>query len=75
LIDANTANGSATNDGFNWMGTNKNFAGAPGELRAYWTPTGQIIEGDVNGDKKADFSIELVDPNHTITLMATDFDL
>ena len=28
-------------------------------LHAYWTAISQIVEGDVNGDKKADFSIEL----------------
>jgi hypothetical protein len=75
LIDANTANGAATNDAFSWMGTNVNFGGVAGQLRAYWTPYGQIIEGDVNGDKKADFSIEISDPAHSITLMATDFNL
>jgi hypothetical protein len=75
IIDANTANGAATNDAFSWMDTNVNFGGVAGQLRAYWTPNGQIIEGDVNGDKKADFSIEIVDPDHSITLMATDFNL
>jgi hypothetical protein len=75
LIDANITNGSATNDAFIWMGTNLNFGGVAGQLRAYWTPYGQIIEGDVNGDKKADFSIEIADPAHSITLMGTDFTL
>jgi hypothetical protein len=33
-------------------------AGAPaGELHAFRSAIGQIIEGDVNGDAKADFSI------------------
>jgi len=41
--------------------------------RAYWTATGQIIEGDVNGDAKADFSIEIKDPTHAITLTSADF--
>jgi hypothetical protein len=75
LIDANIVNGSVMNDAFSWMGTNVNFSGVAGQLRAYWTPNGQIIEGDVNGDRKADFSIELLDPTHSIVLMGTDFDL
>jgi hypothetical protein len=56
-----------------FIGTNVTFDGHPGELRAYWSPTGQIIEGDVNGDAKADFSIELKDPTHAITLTSADF--
>jgi hypothetical protein len=72
-IDANTKNGSAVNDPFSWIGTNVPFSGAAGELRAYWTVNGQIVDGDVNGDKKADFSIEIVDPGHSIVLAATDF--
>jgi Ca2+-binding RTX toxin-like protein len=75
LIDANTKNGAGTNDAFTFVGTNipTGFSGSPGELHAYWTLTGQIVEGDVNGDKKADFSIELQDPLHHILLTSTDF--
>jgi hypothetical protein len=46
--------------------------GVAGQLRAYWTATGQVIEGDVNGDRKADFSIEIYDPTHAITLSGVD---
>jgi Ca2+-binding RTX toxin-like protein len=70
-IDANTTNGAAINDAFSFIGTNVKFTGAAGQLRAYWSANGQIIEGDVNGDAKADFSIEIVDPNHLITLVNT----
>jgi hypothetical protein len=35
--------------------------------------TSQIIEGDVNGDAKEDFSIEIKDPTHAITLTSADF--
>jgi hypothetical protein len=42
-------------------------------LHAFWSAIGQIIEGDVNGDKKADFSIEFKDPTHAITLSTSDF--
>ena len=49
------------------------FTGTAGELRSYWTASGHIIEGDVNGDSKADFSIEVIDPTHAITLTSADF--
>jgi Ca2+-binding RTX toxin-like protein len=77
LIDANTTT-PLTKDAFHFIGNNVTFAGQPGgprpgALRASWTTTGQIIEGDVNGDAKADFSIALNDPSHLITLTSTDF--
>jgi hypothetical protein len=71
-IDANTTNGSGDNS-FNFIGTNKAFTGAAGQLRAYWSADGLVIEGDVNGDRKADFAIEVVDPNHNIALTSSDF--
>jgi serralysin len=49
------------------------FPGAPGLLRSFWTANGVIIEGDVNGDAKADFAIELFDPTHAIVLTNADF--
>jgi Ca2+-binding RTX toxin-like protein len=73
LIDANKTNAAGTNDPFNFIGNNVPFTGAAGDLRAYWTAIGQIVEGDVNGDKKADFSIELQDPLHMILLTGDDF--
>jgi serralysin len=66
-IDANTTNGAGDN-AFNFIGTNKVFTGQAGELRAFWIATGQIVQGDVNGDAKADFSIGLIDPTHAIDL-------
>jgi Peptidase M10 serralysin C terminal len=71
-IDAIKTN-AATNDAFTFIGTNVPFTGAAGQLRAYWSAIGQIVEGDVNGDKTADFSIELQDPVQGITLTSTDF--
>jgi Ca2+-binding RTX toxin-like protein len=47
------------------------FTGAAGQLRSYWNATGIIIEGDTNGDKKADFAIEIIDSNHAIILTDT----
>jgi hypothetical protein len=32
------------------------FNNTPSELRSIWIATGHLIEGDVNGDGKADFS-------------------
>jgi Ca2+-binding RTX toxin-like protein len=73
LIDANTK--TPGDDSFNFVGINipTGFSGNPGELHAFWSAIGQIIEGDVNGDKKADFSIEIKDPTRAITLASTDF--
>jgi Ca2+-binding RTX toxin-like protein len=75
LIDANKA--TAADDAFNFVGTNipTGFSGNPGELHAFFSAIGQIIEGDVNGDAKADFSIELQDPTHAITLTSASFSL
>ena len=71
-IDANSAT-KGVNDAFTYIGTNVAFTKTTGELRGYCTANGQIIEGDVNGDGKADFSIELVDPSHAISLDTSDF--
>ena len=71
-LDANTTNG-AINDAFSFIGTDVAFSGAPGQLRAVLTSDGQIVEGDVNGDGKADFSILLLDPAHSYTLTQADF--
>jgi hypothetical protein len=73
LIDAITTNAAGTDDGFNFIGTNVPFTGTAGQLHAFWSAIGQIIEGDVNGDKKADFSIEIGDPTHAITLTSASF--
>ncbi len=71
LIDAKTT--VVGNDTFSFIGTNVNWGGVAGQLRAYWTASGQIIEGDVNGDKAADFSIALIDASHAIPLNSSDF--
>ena len=71
-IDANTTNGPG-NDAFTFIGTFTMFTGTAGELRAVWTGAGQLIEADVNGDKIADFSIEILDPTHAIQFTAADF--
>jgi serralysin len=74
-IDANTTNAAGTNDDFTFIGTNVAFTGTPGQLHAFWSAIGQIIEGDVNGDAKADLSIEIQDPTHAITLTSSSFAL
>jgi hypothetical protein len=75
-IDANTKNG-AVNDPFvyiNAMGEESAvFTKAAGQLRSYWTVAGQMIEGDVNGDGKADFSIFVDDIDHSIVFTKDDF--
>lgn len=78
-IDANTKNAPLTDDAFTYLNIDSSaipaimFTGVAGQLRSYWTANGFIIEGDVNGDAKADFSIELVDPTHAIVLTSADF--
>lgn len=70
------ANGSLAGDtGFTWVGTAA-FAGGGGKLRyVQENPTATvndktIVEGDINGDKVADFRIELTGLK---TLVAADF--
>jgi hypothetical protein len=71
FIDAVASTGA--DDAFRFIGTNVKFSGSAGELRTYWTAEGQIVEGDINGDKKADFAIEILDAAHAIVLTASDF--
>jgi serralysin len=49
------------------------FTGTAGELRTVWTAGCYVIEGDVNGDGKADFAIDLVDSTFAAVLTASDF--
>ena len=75
-IDANSTNSSESHEAFHFIGTNVSFAANdPGALRAYWTPTGYTVEGDVNGDGRADFAIDIVDRGHAIVLTSADFAL
>lgn len=71
-IDAKTTNGAA-DDTFVFIGTNVGFSRIAGELRAYFNTAGQVIEGDVNGDGRADFSIQVDDSSHSIVLDTFDF--
>jgi Ca2+-binding RTX toxin-like protein len=73
LIDANKT--TAGDDAFTFIGNNAPFTGTPGQLHAFWNAIGQIVEGDVNGDKVPDFSIQLKDPTHAITLTGASFNL
>jgi Ca2+-binding RTX toxin-like protein len=68
-IDADTKT-RGIDDAFTFV---DEFTGTAGQLRAYAFAGGQIIEGDVNGDGKADFSIEIVANPFTHTLTAADF--
>ena len=71
-IDAKA--GTSTNDAFTFIGSNS-FSGVAGQLRAkvVHDTTGDytIVQGDVNGDRVADFEIALV--ACTATLQASDF--
>jgi hypothetical protein len=68
-IDANIA--TAGDDTFSLIGLAA-FSGAGGELRFKYAKGNTIVEGDVNGDAKADFQIEL--QGHFV-LTGANFDL
>lgn len=69
-IDAIAAS-AFTNDVFRFIGT-KAFSGTSGELHAVAYNGGMLVEGDTNGDAKADFSIMV----HNMSgLSASDFTL
>lgn len=66
-IDA--VSSTSANDAFRFIG-NKGFSGSAGELHAISVKGGVMVEGDVNGDKIADFSIMVT--SYT-KMVATDF--
>lgn len=71
-IDTDTAMSGV--QAFHFIGMNVNWDNSgKGQLRSYWTAIGHIIEGDVNGDKKADFSIAIIDTDHSIAFDGSDF--
>ena len=49
------------------------FTGLAGDLRATNIAGGELIQGDTNGDKVADFSIFIKDAPHAITFTSADF--
>jgi Ca2+-binding RTX toxin-like protein len=59
-IDANTKTSTNINQGFDYIGPNTAFHSKAGELRTVVQGHDTIVEGDVNGDGKADFSILVV---------------
>jgi RTX calcium-binding nonapeptide repeat (4 copies) len=67
-IDANTTNAAGTDDSFNsFIGVNKAFAiNTPGTLRAVWTSTGWLVEGNTDNDTAAEFQIAVNDSAHSI---------
>ena len=66
------ANGSGSGNGkFTWLsGKGAHFTHHRGELHYLWSGSDTLVEGDTNGDGKADFQIELA--GHK-TLNAGDF--
>ena len=57
-IDANTK--VTTDQAFSWLDGNTPFNHVAGELRAVTEGTNTVIQGDTNGDGKADFSIAVI---------------
>jgi len=74
LLNLDAISGGS-NDTFSFIGTNVAFSGAAGELRVMQNASGAVVQGDVNGDGKADFAIDVQDPNHLITWSSADFAL
>jgi Ca2+-binding RTX toxin-like protein len=68
LIDANTK--VLGNQAFSWIGS-KAFSGHAGDLRFAPDHDGVVVSGDVNGDRKADFQIEV--HGTKVLLAAADF--
>jgi hypothetical protein len=66
-IDANTK--VSGNQAFDWIGA-KNFSGHAGELRYVKGKADTFVYADVNGDKKADFAIQIKD---SIKMYSDDF--
>ncbi|QNM82913.1 calcium-binding protein [Sphingomonas sabuli] len=64
-IDANSANGSTTNEAFAFIGSAA-FHGISGELRSVQSGGNTYVLGDTDGDKVADFMIRL-DGLHSLT--------
>jgi len=56
FVDANTSNGTATNDSFAFIGTSA-FHGTAGELRYQLINGNTFVQGDLDGDGVADFFI------------------
>jgi len=71
LIDTDSK--AADDQGFFFIGTNVAFGKNSGELRAVSVGLDMVIQGDVNGDGKADFAILLV--GITSGIDQTNFDL
>lgn len=71
-IDADAR--TAGDQSFRWLGSGVAFDGNAGALRATTTAAGLIVEADVNGDRRADFSIYL-DVSPATVLSAGDFKL
>lgn len=71
-IDAKT--GVSGNQSFNFIGT-KNFSRKKGQLRIKASASGAIVQGDTNGDGRADIEIKLLGVTALASLKANDFKL
>jgi len=67
LWQVDAVSGNEQNDDFTFV---DRFSGSVGQLRVQTTANGQLVSGDVDGDRRADFSFLVVSDT---TLIATDF--
>jgi serralysin len=68
-IDANTKAGMAGNQAFAFLGAAA-FTGAGGQIRAVFEGGSTIVSGDIDGDRIADFQVQL---QGNVALSAIDF--
>jgi Ca2+-binding RTX toxin-like protein len=68
-IDASNSYFAPGDQSFSWIGTGS-FSGASGQLQQTFDGGNTIIEGDINGDRIADFQVELIGIHY---LSAYDF--
>ncbi len=71
-IDANSKAGG--DQAFKFIGS-KRFSRKAGQLRIKKTSSSRIVQGDVNGDGRADLEIQVFGTGSTVTLTAIDFKL
>lgn len=74
-VDAIHFSGALAGKFTSYLGENTVFTNNAGQLRSYFTATGIMLEGDIDGNGKADFSIFFEDINHALSFSLVGDDL